>query len=170
MTKKKRTEISTGLLKYCELDTLAKLIPKVSEWLEYQENNIISIGRDLTLEELDIAKRIGIKNYDIIRVYVSPIVPTPKDIVLLELGKKVGLISSNTHGICFRYGIFINEQTENKKAVLTHELIHTLQYERFGSIKSFISNYLKECIEEGYHESDLEKEACEGHLSFMFNP
>ena len=166
MTKKERTEISIGLLKYCELDTLAKLIPKICEWLEYQENNIISIGRDLTLEELDIAKRIGIKNYDIIRVYESPIVPTPKDIILLEFGRQVGLISSSTHGICFRYGIFINEQTENKKLVLTHELIHTLQYERFGSIKAFISCYLKECIEVGYHESDLEKEACEGTLKF----
>jgi hypothetical protein len=149
-----------------DIEFILTLIPKVCEWLEYQENNIISIGRDLTLEELDIAKRIGIKNYDIIRVYESSVVPNPSDIVLNELGKQIGLISANTIGICFRYGIFIHENSSNKKAVLTHELIHTLQYERFGSIKAFITLYLKECLEVGYHQSDLEKEAVNGAIKF----
>lgn len=149
-----------------DFEFILTLIPKVCEWLEYQENNIISIGRDLTPEELAIAKRIGIKNYDIIRVYESSVVPNPSDIVLNELGKQIGLISANTIGICFRYGIFIHENASDKKAVLTHELIHTLQYERFGSIKAFITQYLKECLEVGYHQSDLEKEAVNGALKF----
>jgi hypothetical protein len=148
------------------IEFILTLLPKVCEWLESQENNIISIGRDLTPEELAIAKRIGIKKYDIIRVYESSVVPNPSDIVLNELGKQIGLISTNTSGICFRYGIFIHENTIDKKAVLTHELIHTLQYERFGSIKAFITQYLKECIEVGYHQSDLEKEAVNGALKF----
>ena len=145
-----------------DLESITKSIPKVCEWIEIQENNIISIGRDLTQEELEVAKIIGIKNYDIIRVYESLVVPVPSDIVLRELGKQIGLISSNTSGICFRYGIFINENVLDKKVVLEHELIHTLQYEQFGSIKAFITQYLKECIEVGYHMSDLEKEACKG--------
>jgi hypothetical protein len=149
-----------------DIEFILTLIPKVCEWLEYQENNIISIGRDLTPEELNIAKRIGIKNYDIIRVYESSVVPNPSDIVLNELGKQIGLISANTIGICFRYGIFIHENALDKKAVLTHELIHTIQYERFGSIKAFITQYLKECLEVGYHQSDLEKEAVNGSLKF----
>jgi hypothetical protein len=44
-----------------DIEFILTLIPKVCEWLEYQENNIISIGRDLSPEELNIAKRIGIK-------------------------------------------------------------------------------------------------------------
>jgi hypothetical protein len=149
-----------------DFEFILKFIPKVCEWLEYQENNIISIGRDLASEELAIAKRIGIKNYDIIRVYESSVVPNPSDIVLKELGKQIGLISTNTSGICFRYGIFVHENASDKKAVLTHELIHTLQYERFGSIKAFITQYLKECIEVGYHMSELEKEAVNGALKY----
>jgi hypothetical protein len=148
------------------IEFILTLLPKVGEWLESQENNIISIGRYLTPEELAIAKRIGIKNYHIIRVYESSVVPNPSDIVLNELGKQIGLISTNTSGICFRYGIFIHENTIDKKAVLTHELIHTLQYERFGSIKAFITQYLKECIEVGYHQCDLEKEAVNGAFKF----
>jgi hypothetical protein len=65
-----------------DIEFILTLLPKVGEWLECQENNIISIGRDLTPEELAIAKRIGIKNYDIIRVYESSVVPNPSDIVL----------------------------------------------------------------------------------------
>ena len=71
------------------IEFILTLIPKVCEWLEYQENNIISIGRDLTPEELAIAKRIGIKNYDIIRVYESSVVTNPSDIVLKNLVSKL---------------------------------------------------------------------------------
>lgn len=144
------------------IEYILTLTPKVCEWIEYQENNIISIGRDLTFEELDLARKIGIKNYDMVRVYESKIVPNPSDIVLRELGKQIGLISPKTSGICFRYGIFINVNATDKKSVLIHELTHTLQYERFGSIENFITQYLKECIEVGYDDSDLEKEARNG--------
>lgn len=147
------------MIKY-DYSLVVKFIPKVCEWLESQENNIISIGRDLTLDEIETAKKIGIKNYDIIRVYETSEIPTTSDTFLLEIGKQLGLITANTEGICFRYGIFIHENAKDKKAVLIHELIHTLQYERLGSIKAFITQYLKECIENGYHNSELEKEAC----------
>ena len=148
------------------IEFILKFLPKVCHFIENQENDIMSIGRDLTQEELAIAKKIGVKNFDIIKVYESPIVPTPNDSILSELGKQVGLVSSNTKGICFRYGIFINENSTDIKAVLIHELIHTLQYERFGSIEAFISQYLKECIEDGYINSDLEKEAIDGLYKF----
>ena len=148
------------MIKY-DYNSVVKLLPKVCEWLEIMENNIISIGRDLTFDEIETAKKIGIKNYDIIRVYETSIIPTPSDTFLLGIGKQLGLITANSNGICFRYGIFINENVIDKKAVLTHEMIHTLQYERYGSIKSFITQYLKEFIEFGYHNSNLEKEACQ---------
>jgi hypothetical protein len=64
------------------------------------------------------------------------------------------------------FSAFIHENASDKKAVLTHELIHTLQYERFGSIKAFITQYLKECLEVGYLQSDLEKEAINDALKF----
>ena len=157
------------MIKY-DLNTISKLIPAVCDWLEAEENNILTCGRDLSSEEIKIAKIIGIKNYDLIRVYESASVTMPTNTILLALGKQVGLISDTTYGICFRYGIFINQNASDKKAVLVHELIHTLQYERFGSIESFITQYLTECFEAGYHNSALEKEACESSLSIITNP
>lgn len=146
--------------------SIKKLLPKVCDWLEQQENEIMTEGRLLTSEEKSIARQIGVKNYDIVRVLITKEVPFPKDPLLIQLGKQICLLNSTTQGICFRYGIFIHEQTINKREVLAHELIHTLQYERFGSIEAFISQYLKECIEVGYHKSVLENEAVNGAFKF----
>ena len=142
-----------------DYNAIILFLPKVCQWIENQENFIACNGINLSEEEIEIAKIIGIKNYDVIKVYESPIVPNPDDIVLLEIGKNIGLISPHTNGICFRYGIFINENTADKKGVLVHELIHTLQYEQYGTITHFINQYVKECIELGYHNSPLELEA-----------
>jgi hypothetical protein len=76
------------------------------------------------------------------------------------MGEQFGLLDKErTKGICFRYGIFINKNATNKNLILIHELIHTLQYEKFGSVEKFLYQYVKECIELGYESSPLELEA-----------
>lgn len=141
-------------------DKIIKIFPAVCEWIEQQENDIFSKGRHLNLNETQIAKNIGIKNFDIIKVFESEFVPQPKNKIILEMGEQFGLLNKErTKGICFRYGIFINKKTTNKNLVLIHELIHTLQYEKFGSVEKFLYQYIKECIELGYKNSPLELEA-----------
>ncbi len=56
-------------------DKIIKLFPAVCEWIEQQENDIFSKGRYLTFNETQIAKNIGIKNFDIIKVFESEFVP-----------------------------------------------------------------------------------------------
>lgn len=146
------------MIKY-DFNSISKLIPKVCDWIENYENYILCNGRELKQDEIITAQRIGVKNYHLIRVMETDQVPIPTDAVIRLIGHQIGLISPGTNGICFRYGIFIHKNTNNKKEVLIHELIHTLQYERFGSIKSFIVQYLKECVEMGYEFSPLELEA-----------
>lgn len=141
-------------------DKFIKIFPAVCQWIEQQENDIISKGRQLTLNETEIAKRIGIKNYDVIKVNESDLVPQPKNKIILEMGLELGLLNKErTNGICYRYGIFINKNATNKNLILIHELIHTLQYEKFGSVEKFLYQYVKECIELGYESSPLELEA-----------
>lgn len=151
-----------------DTNAITKLIPKASEWIKNQEFGILIKGRNLNSDELDIAKKIGIKNYDKIKIFESSTIPKPKDIMLLEVGKQLGLINAQTSGICFRYGIFIHENGMDKKATLVHELIHTLQYERFGSIELFLTQYSKECLELGYENSTLELEAIMKTKEFNF--
>ena len=76
------------------------------------------------------------------------------------MGLELGLLNKErTNGICYRYGIFINKNATNKNLILIHELIHTLQYEKFRSVEKFLYQYIKECIELGYESSPLELEA-----------
>lgn len=141
------------------LSNITPYIPEVIHWIEEMENFIQSNGRFLNEEELTIAKEIGILNYDIIKVWESNKPPKPKRTMLQFLGKEIGFFSSNTNGISFRYGIFIHQSCSNKVNVLEHELVHTLQYERFGSIEKFILCYLEDVLSNGYENSNLEKEA-----------
>ena len=141
------------------LSTITPYIPEVVNWIEEMEDFIQSNGRFLNEEELTIAKEIGILNYDIIKVWETNVVPKPKSAMLQFLGKEIGFFNSNTNGISFRYGIFIHSSCSNKETVLHHELLHTLQYERFGSIEKFILCYLEDVLSNGYENSSLEKEA-----------
>ena len=154
------------MIKY-DFNSISKLIPKVCDWIESHENYILDNGRELKQNEITTAQKIGIKNYHLIRVIETDQVPIPTDAVIRLIGHQIGLISPDTSGICFRYGIFIHKNANDKKEVLLHELIHTLQYERFGSIKSFIVQYLNECIEMGYEFSPLELEAITSSKFFL---
>ena len=142
-----------------KLSNITPYLPEVVHWIEEMENFIQSNGRFLNNEELTIAKEIGILNYDIIKVWESNKPPKPKSTMLQFLGDEIGFFSSNTNGISFRYGIFIHSSCSNKISVLEHELVHTLQYERFRSVEKFILFYLDDVLTNGYENSLLEKEA-----------
>lgn len=144
------------------LSNITPYIPEVNHWIEEMEDFIQSNGRFLNEVELTFAKEIGILNHDIIKVWESDNVPKPKSAKLQFLGNEIGFFSSNTNGISFRYGIFIHQSCSNIASVIEHELIHTLQYERFGSIEKFILCYLEDVLNNGYENSNLEKEANSG--------
>ncbi len=58
-----------------------------------------------------------------------------------------------------RYGVFIQTGHWGDRRLLIHELAHVAQYERFGGFRSFLYQYLQECINPGYPLGDLESEA-----------
>ena len=43
--------------------------------------------------------------------------------------------------------------------MVVHELVHTFQYERLGSVEAFLAQYLQECLTIGYPAAPLEQEA-----------
>ena len=69
------------------------------------------------------------------------------------------LISPATIGIALRYGIFIHNDFSDDRYTIVHELVHTMQCERFGGFYHFLKEYLWECIGIGYPEAPLEQEA-----------
>lgn len=138
---------------------IIKLIPTACEWIETQEALILEIGVPLSQKLLEIASKIGIKDVSKIRLLSVASVPEPEDAELNKASKMIGLISSNTLGVAFRYGIYIREDFWDDESLIIHELTHTMQYERLGGISNFMNQYIKECIIHGYNGSPLEKEA-----------
>lgn len=148
------------------LQQINNLIPIASQWVEVQEEFILSNGVQLTEKQMQIASKIGIKNIDKIRLFKVESIPEPDAFILNEASKAIGFISFNTIGITYRYGIYIRQDYWDNDSLIIHELVHTLQYERLGGINNFLNQYIKECVYYGYNKSPLEKEAIDISKSF----
>jgi hypothetical protein len=79
---------------------------------------------------------------------------------LAAAARATNLINPLTHGLTFRYGIFIRADCWNQRPLVIHELVHTAQYERLGGFEGFLRPYLLECITPpGYPYGPMEQEA-----------
>ena len=86
-------------------------------------------------------------------------IPTQRHPVLVTAVEATRLISPCTIGLTLRYGIFIRGDHWDSRRLVVHELAHTMQYERLGSIEAFLKQYLHECITIGYPAAPMVQEA-----------
>jgi hypothetical protein len=107
---------------------------------------------------MDDARKIGVAHPEKIRLLKVDRVP-PTNQFLRAVGTKLGFVSWRTVGMTLRYGIFIHAQHWGERRLLTHELAHVAQYERFGGFRRFLFRYLQECVDPGYPLGELELEA-----------
>ena len=136
------------------------ILPLVVEWAEAKEKVILEYGTALSTQYMEDAKSVGVKYPERIRIYEVPQIPIPKHPILRAAAEATQLISSATIGVSLRYGIFIhNNNFSEDRYTIVHELVHTMQCEKFGGIHPFLKKYLWECIEIGYPEAPLEQEA-----------
>lgn len=135
------------------------LLPLATEWATAQEQMILGSGEPLSPQGLLDAKKMEVIYPEKIRLLKVASVPMPADPLLREAAEATNLISPNTRGMAIRYGIFIRDDCWNNRNLIAHECVHTSQYERFGGIGEFLSQYLRECIEIGYPAAPLEQEA-----------
>ena len=134
-------------------------LPLVVEWVKQQEQYILDAGIPLNNDQKIDAHLIGIRNIDKVRLLEVDRIPNPQNPILQKLGKEVGLLSEHTIGVSFRYGIYVKKGYLDQRTLIAHELVHTMQYERLGSIENFLKEYITECILVGYPNGKLEMEA-----------
>ena len=135
------------------------VLPFATWWLWHQERKALRLGRKLNDEEITWAKKIGIEHPEKIRIYLIDQVPTPAPTFIENILQKRGFPAGNAAGMSMRYGIYAKEKYASNKSLIAHELVHTHQYERFGSLSKFLIVYLKEVMLLGYNNSPLEHEA-----------
>ncbi len=137
------------------------LLPMASTWAAEQEQTILQSGVAFTEAQIADARRVGINQPDRVRLLKVQEIPTPSHPALATTGEATSLISPCTIGLTLRYGIFIRDDHRDQRRLIVHELAHTTQYERLGSIEEFLRPYLHECITIGYPTAQMETEAKE---------
>ena len=146
----------TRILKHA----LPLVLPIAAHWARKQEGRALAEGEPLDKTGLKIAKMMGVRHPERIRVLAVDEIRGPRGPILGRLEESLNLLGTSTKGICYRYGIFIRDLVDDRR-LLAHECVHTGQYERLGGFKPFLRAYLRECIDPGYPGGPLEREAIE---------
>ncbi len=141
---------------------LPLLMGRIVAFAGAQERQILERGLPLDATSLADAHRVGVEQPKKVRVLEVDEIPVPAQRLLRAIGRQMGLVSAQTRGMSFRYGIYVRRGLAKDRALIAHELVHTCQYERLGSMSAFLTAYLEECLTIGYPNGPLEQEAVLG--------
>lgn len=135
------------------------LLPLAADWAAEQERRILREGVPLSEQELSDARAVGVQRTENVRLLQVEIIPRPEHMLLREACDAIDFLTPATRGLTLQHGIFIRSDCWRNRALIAHELVHTVQYERLGGILPFLRKYLFECVAIGYPEAPLEQEA-----------
>lgn len=130
------------------------LAPSIARWSEAREKTILANGRALAPSTQEFAKRLGIS--DPIRLEIIGTVPLPLPAAWCTAVRKLGMPVFHPAGMALGQGI---SAISDDPALLRHELVHVLQYQRLGGHLAFMRQYLFEVLHHGYAAAPLELEA-----------
>ena len=138
---------------------VACLLPWIAWWVRRHERLILRTGRPLGPDEMNWAIKVGANHPERIRVLHVPEIPMPVPRWMQRLGDRFSFAGHAPAGMTLGHGVYVSDLCGNDPALLIHEFVHVGQYERLGSVKSFLRQYLWECLSAGYESAPLEQEA-----------
>lgn len=121
-------------------------------WATAQQDLILRTGEDLSPELTDLARCVGVKAPERIRICRVEGLSIPFHL------QAAGVRSGDVTGLTFGYGVRIVRRCESLR-LLSHEFRHVHQHERLGGVPGFISEYLRQLAFHGYRGAPLEAEA-----------
>ena len=135
------------------------LLPWVAWWVRRHEHLILITGRPLEPHEMNWAIKVGVHQVGRIRILRIPEIPMPAPHWIQRLGDRFSFACHAPAGMTLGHGIYVSDACADEPSLLIHEFVHVGQYERLGSLKSFLRQYLRECLTVGYESAPLEREA-----------
>ncbi len=138
------------------------LAPPLARWARTRERQILRHGRPLPPDLAEFASSLGIVSPDEIRIERTDRVAMPPPEFLSEAAIRLGLPVFRAAGMALGRGI---SATSENPALLRHELVHVLQFQRLGGHHAFMHRYIEECLRFGYRWAPLEIEARERSVS-----
>jgi hypothetical protein len=137
---------------------LERFYPRVRAWYDAVEVRYLPLGRPLTAQEMDDARRLGVLQPQDVRVVVLDVFPMPEDLELRTEAERHGLGSRMEAGRTMGHAILLKPWAADEPTLLRHELVHVAQMDRLGR-EGFLRRYLIELEMLGYARSPLELEA-----------
>jgi hypothetical protein len=137
---------------------LPRLLPPAVAWAEAVAADVVAIGTTLSPSDLAVASAVGVKSPEHIRVLMVDRLPMPPDPELQAAALQAGLLGPTMTGLTLGYSILICHGAMSRR-LLSHECRHVWQYERAGSIASFLPAYLSSVVRVGYWECPFERDA-----------
>ncbi len=140
--------------------------PLSLKYVRKNEAIVLEQGKPLSPQFIEIARKIGIKHPEKVRIHYTEELPLPENESLLFQMQRLGLDSPYLVGMTFGYGIWIENRGRGNKQLIAHELIHVKQIEDKG-LEAFTKDYLLQLLIFGYAESPIEIEAYELESQFL---
>lgn len=138
------------------------LIPPAINWLQAVEKHCLENGRALTDPELKDAISTGVQHPHLIRLLSVDGIAQPDDPQLMQAALETGLLGENATARAVGYGIEIANSANGdavSRSLLRHEFRHVYQFERAGSLESFITSYISAVLTDGYYDCEYEQDA-----------
>jgi len=157
-----------GLAAFYEDIVLKILLPQYIEWGYETEAQGLKIGNPLDEEGLELAKEIGIKSPEKIRIIYVDEVPFPHDNFALKVvGESMGFIGGSiiNEAQAFGYSIYVRKGEVFDKPKLAHEIVHVLQIER-SNFENVTLQYFSDLAKYGYSKAPLEVEAFKANKKY----
>ena len=116
-------------------------------------------GLPLDDAQLRDARAVGVCQPERVRLLKVAQIPLPSHPALAAVCASTKALGPATWALSARYGIFVRADRWGQREVVVHELVHTAQYEKLGSVEAFLKKYLQECLTTGYPQAPMEQEA-----------
>jgi hypothetical protein len=137
---------------------LPRLLPLAVGWASSRSSEILETGIPLSTHEMDLARSVGVRYPERVRIKTVPAIPLPEDAELCAAAVQAELIGPSTRGLTLGYGVYLLEGFVCDRLV-RHECRHVHQYEQAGSIEAFLRKYIPEVLQFGYWNAPDEVDA-----------
>jgi hypothetical protein len=128
----------------------------LGDWFTRVENYGRAYGRPLADHEIELARQVGVKDLDAVRIFmVTSMPPVPPE--LKELSKQ-HLNLADAAGLTVGHTILIIKGNLNAP-LLKHELRHVHQVEEYPDAFSWLKAYIQQVLEVGYKNAPFEIDA-----------
>lgn len=148
------------------VEQIDELLPAAERFLAKNQAEALEKGVALTPSQIALAKRVGIKQPELVRLYYVERLPMPSDPKLEAAARRFGYSSPYIDANTFGYGIWIEHDAKGDQELLAHELIHVRQTEQLGQ-REMIRQYLTQLYIYGYRNAPLEQEAYNEAASYL---